>query len=447
MDIAGKDVLVLGGHGLVGGAVCRELLAHGPARLVVASRRRANADAAVAQLRDEAGNAQTLLLPAWGDVFLRADGQEHDGLARSMVVADADRRRTFVSDLLEPLDEEIVGSSMLARLILGTVPGLDGRPAAIVIDCINTATALGYQDLYHSGQHLARLAQADAPGTDWPAEVEHLLTVLALPQLIRHIQILHEALRRAGTRAYVKVGTSGTGGMGFNIPYTHGEERPSRLLLAKAALAGAQTLLTFLMARTPGGPQIVKEIKPTALIGWREISHGPIRRGDRAIALYDCPLERAVPLSDPKSRAPEGDFGVSVNGELEGAYIDTGENGLFTAAEFAAITALGQMAFVTPEEIARDVVREIRGGATGHDVIAGLDATVTGPSYRAAHLRDAALTRLRQLEAQHGEAVAFEILGPPRLSKLLFEAFLLKLRNHGDRASNEPGVAGRRPRR
>jgi hypothetical protein len=59
-------------------------------------------------------------------------------------------------------------------------------------------------------------------------------------------------------------------------------------------------------------------------------------------------------------------------------------------------------------------------------VIGALDASVAGPSYRAGVLREAALERLRQLEAEHGEAVAFEILGPPRLSKLLFEVYLLK---------------------
>src|SRR3989454_9108675 len=74
-----------------------------------------------------------------------------------------------------------------------------------------------------------------------------------------------EALKRAGTRAYVKIGTSGTGGMGFNIPYTHSEERPSRTLLTKSAVAGAHSLLLFLLGRTPGAPVTV-EIKPTATI-------------------------------------------------------------------------------------------------------------------------------------------------------------------------------------
>jgi hypothetical protein len=37
------------------------------------------------------------------------------------------------------------------------------------------------------------------------------------------------------------------------------------------------------------------------------------------------------------------------------------------------------------------------------------------------------VTRLRQLQVEHqDDSVAFEILGPPRLSKLLYEAYLLK---------------------
>jgi hypothetical protein len=84
------------------------------------------------------------------------------------------------------------------------------------------------------------------------------------------------------------------------------------------------------------------------------------------------------------------------------------------------------MQFVTPEEIAHDVVREILGGNTGRDVIGALDGSVMGPTFRAGYLREAALERLRQLGEEHGESVAFEILGPPRMSKLLYETFLLK---------------------
>ncbi len=428
MDIQGKSALVLGGYGLVGMAVCREVLQHRPRRLVVASLRQWEAEEGVRRLRQERPDAQVEILPAWGDVLLRAEWQEvPEGVhPRAAVLADAARRRRLAADILEELDEEVLTSSLLYKMILGSLPGLGGEPAQIVVDCVNTATAVAYQNVFQTAHRLQqRIAAGEA--TDWPEEVERLLSSLYVPQLVRHVQILYEAMRRAGTQAYVKVGTSGTGGMGFNIPYTHGEERPSRVLLSKSAVAGAQTMLLFLLARTPQAPPVVKEIKPTAAIAWKEIGYGPIRRGGREIALFDCPPAMACSLEDPASLVPEGKFGRPAEGVLESVYIDTGENGLFSVGEFTAITTLGQMEFVTPEEIAANVVAEIRGQNTGKDVIAALDGAVMGPTYRAGFLRQSALTRLHQLEAEHGvDSVAFEILGPPRLSKLLFEAYLLK---------------------
>ena len=97
------------------------------------------------------------------------------------------------------------------------------------------------------------------------------------------------------------------------------------------------------------------------------------------------------------------------------------------ADEFEALTALGLMEFITPEEIALDAVREIQGHPTGHDVVAALDASTSGPTYRAGVLRETALRRMQEMEAEDGgRSVAFEMLGPPRLTKLLFEAEVLR---------------------
>ena len=60
---------------------------------------------------------------------------------------------------------------------------------------------------------------------------------LNMPQLIKHIQILYESIKTHEVRMYLKIGTTGTGGMGFNIPYTHSEEKPSKMLLTKSATA------------------------------------------------------------------------------------------------------------------------------------------------------------------------------------------------------------------
>ena len=319
-------------------------------------------------------------------------------------------RDLVIGDLLGDLTDEVVQRSFLFQLFQRYKPDA-------VIDCINTATAFAYQDVFQSAREL--LAAAKAGSVSRKQVEEHILT-LTMPQLIRHVQLVVEAARVAGTQAYAKIGTSGTGGMGFNVPYTHSEERPSRTLLSKSAVAGAHSLLLFLMGRTPGAPATV-EVKPTTAIAWREIAYGPIRRGTQLIRRYDCP--QAIPLEEAFGSDSAGwcDMGAPV----ESVFVDTGENGLFARDEFETVTALGQMEFITPEEVADYVIMELQGRPTGRDVVAALDCATAGPTYRAGIMRAAAVERLKELEEKHGvRAVAFEMLGPPRLTKLLYEVFI-----------------------
>jgi hypothetical protein len=186
-------------------------------------------------------------------------------------------------------------------------------------------------------------------------------------------------------------------------------------------VAFAHTGLLFLMARTPGGP-IVKEVKPGALIGYADVTHRTIREHGRTVYLYEArtePVGRELRLRvDPGEFARRADLQIPV--------VDTGENGMFTKGEFEVITALGQMEFVTPEEIAELCVEEISGRNTGRDVVASLDASVLGPSYRGGVLRSRVLADLDALQAETGApSVALGQLGPPELGKLLFEAELL----------------------
>lgn len=423
MEITDKRVLVLGGAGLVGHAVCRALLEHAPSSLVVASIDETSARAAVQRLREEFPSTATALAAEWGNVFVR---WEFKDWSWDRILADDRARDLLLHDLFEEMTgdhkQEILEAATLARM-------LAHHRADVVVDCINTATAFAYRDIYQSARELREVEQSGSTGAQRRGIEQHLCK-LDIPHLVRHIQILHEATKPdpargyGGVRAYVKVGTSGTGGMGLNIPYTHGEERPSRRLLSKSAVAGAHTLLLFLMARTPGAP-MVKEIKPTAAIAWKAIGFGTIHRGGAPIPLVDCPPDQAVPIAD--ALAGRGEFGAPADGVLESVFIDAGENGLFSAGEFETLTALRQMEYTTPEEIASAVVHEIRGGNTGLDVIAALDASAMGPTYRAGVLRQRAIDRLHALEREHGtDSVAFELLGPPRVSKLLYEAYLLR---------------------
>jgi NAD(P)-dependent dehydrogenase (short-subunit alcohol dehydrogenase family) len=410
MDIRGKTVLILGGYGLVGQAVARRLLPEGPAKLILLSLRRDEAEEAVWNVASEAG--AVTLEPAWGDVFAFDDWKDK---VRREVYADPANRARHIESLLDPLSEHAASEYYMYQLITAAKPD-------IIVDAVNTATGIAYQDIYKT----SRLAWSAAKeGRDLRESLETLLVTDYVPQLIRHVQVLYQSMIRAGTGAYIKIGTSGTGGMGLNIPYTHSEEKPSRVLLSKSALAGAHTLLLFLMARTPDGP-IIKEIKPAAAIAWKRIGYGEILRAGRPVTLFD-PGEPEVILPGQRFRPVDSAHGNATGETLKSVFIDTGENGIFSLEEFSAITTGEQMEFVTPEEIADTVARELSGGNTGHDIINALDNAVMGPTYRAGLMRHWALEKLRNLEKQHEvRSVAFENLGPPRLSKLLHEADLLR---------------------
>ncbi|HSH46841.1 MAG TPA: hypothetical protein VK966_13425 [Longimicrobiales bacterium] len=413
MDVQGRTVLLLGGSGLVGMAVARALVPFGPSRVVLSALTREEVEPAVETLRREVEDdpAGSIAFEAeWGDLFAPEPLKDR---RRGEVLGDPDTRRLLLDDLYGELTDDVLQRSAFASMV-------DRHRPDIIVDCVNTATVFAYQNVYASAARLREEAEA---GTISVESVERHLATLYLPQLIRHVQIALESMRRAGTGVYLKIGTSGTGGMGLNIPFTHSEERPSRMLLAKSGVAGAHTLLLYLMARTPDAPA-VKEIKPTAAISWKRIGKGVIaRRGtplQRVDATEPVPLDRAF--------GDEGAATARATGEpLEGIYLDAGENGQFSLGEFEALTALGLMEYVTPEEIADNVVREIRGHPTGRDVVGALDASTSGPTYRAGVLREVALARMEALEREYGiESVAYEMLGPPRLSKLLFEVAILR---------------------
>jgi len=416
MEIKGKDVLVLGGWGLVGSAICRKLIEYQPHSITIASLTQEQAEQAVADLKGLAGKVK--LAPEWGNIFVRTEFKD---LSRGELLGNRENRLTLAEDILERTSATSFKRFFLYDLIFRRKPH-------IVIDCVNTATGVAYQDIYSAGLRtleLVKAAKLGKTGDDFFIEVEKLLVTLYIPQIVRHVQVIYTAMRDSGTRTYVKVGTSGTGGMGLNIPYTHSEDRPSRVLLSKNAIAGAQSLLLFLMGRTPDAPY-VKEVKPATAIAWKRIVREEVKKGGQPIPLYDCDAGKPLAL--------EGELDTTASAtckplgrNLTGIFVDTGENGVFSPGEFTAITTTNQMEFITPEEIAQAIVWEIEGGNSGHDLVGALDAAVLTSTYRAGVMRAQVIEKMKaMLKENPDDPSAFELLGPPRLSKLLYEAFILK---------------------
>jgi hypothetical protein len=410
-------VLVLGGAGLVGVQVCRQITEKFmPRQVVVASLLQHEAEEAVHSLARE--HPATEFTAAWGNLFVP---ESLAYLPPWEIGADPQHRATVLDHIYAPIDECYAENHMV-RIIMAHRPD-------VIVDCVNTATGISYQNVT-AGAHKVR-GRIPNDGLNTPegiADVETLLMSQANPQLVRHVLFLYRATHAVGTEFYIKVGTTGTGGMGLNIPYTHGEDKPSPVLMAKTAVGFAHSGLLFLMARTPDAP-IVKEVKPAAMIGYRAVSFRSVNQKGREFRLF-------TPRREVLSGEGEG-VGLRLAtmekqeayedlGPLHTTVVDTGENGLFTRGEFAAITALGQMEVVTPEEVAHAVVLEIAGANSGKDIVSALDGAVLGPTYRAGLMRQVALKDLAELEQQKDDhSVALGLLGPPELSKLLFEVHIL----------------------
>lgn len=415
MDIKNKKILVLGGWGLVGNAVTRKLVNEQPKQIIVTSLKKSEVEEHLEQLKVEFPNLpKDYFVGWWGNIFVRNEFKDAD---RIKLLSEPEKRKVLMRDTMEEMTEEVLTSSSIFQL-------LNEHKPDIIIDCVNSATGIAYQDIYSTYHRVTTLMEKNPSAETMMEEMEKLMCTLYIPQLIRHIQILYSSMNKCATQAYVKIGTSGTGGMGLNIPYTHSEEKPSRVLLSKSSVAGAHTLLLFLMGRTPDGP-ITKEIKPTAAIAWKKIEFGEIKKRGKAIELVEVDINDSVKLEGKLKLKLEKEF--ETKGKLTSVFIDTGENGTFSRGEFEAITAQGQMEYVTPEEIAVDAIYEIKGGNTGHDIINALDNATLEPTYRAGFMQHTAIEKLEELEEKYGkDSVAFELLGPPRLSKLLHEIYLLK---------------------
>ncbi|MCZ7652350.1 MAG: hypothetical protein M5U13_14755 [Thermoanaerobaculia bacterium] len=139
MQIEGRKVLVLGGAGLVGMAVCRELLARRPRELQVHSLRPAEVEEALAALAPEAG--ATSLTGSSGDLF---------GLAGEAP------RFARIRAQLDPLTDGALDRYLLYRVLT------EGRPD-LVVDAINAATGIAYRDVFRAADAVVR----EVEGVRW----------------------------------------------------------------------------------------------------------------------------------------------------------------------------------------------------------------------------------------------------------------------------------------
>ena len=419
MNITDKKMLILGASGLIGSVIAKKILAHQPSEIILHALTEELAKEALGEMPSGTDAHMPI---EWGNIFFKNNIKD---ISYNEFIKNQTLRKELVKDFLSPLTGSSVKEYYLFQLINRYQPD-------IIVDAVNTASSIAYKNFFETFYSLNSSKQkikeskklSDEMVEDLDEKMDNLFLSNATSQLIHHSQVFFKSMMANKTKMYLKIGTTGTGGMGFNIPFTHGESNSEKLLLEKACMGGAQSSLIFLMARTPDAP-ICKEIKPATFVGWKKIDYGEIFDKGAPIPLYDCLEDSAFTLSLTNKLFSGGSW-ESLEENLKSVFLDCGENGRLSLGEFESVTAVGLMEFVTPEEVANTVIEEITGKSSHNDIITSLNNSVIRPTYIAGNLRDVAIKELKNLEKKYGlESVSFERLGP-RIGKILWESFLLK---------------------
>ena len=404
MNIAGSTILILGA-GQVGVEVARQCLGFEPVDIVLHCLTEQEAEKAGQQLDPVPGNVNLEL--SWGNVLWPTELANTDSSG-----LDDRQERVLLDFFYGELSQEIIQGASLHCLVKEFQPDF-------IIDAINTATAVGYHQCVHDAVRQALAGQGS---------VNSIALSSPVPQIVRFVQVLKEAMSEFKVDQYIKVSTTGLGGMGFNIMYTHGdlgEPGLSTKLLGKVSAAGILHQLLWTLSHTPG--YNVNLIIPAALIGFEGVGHQPVimpGRGGLPTKLVDSdpiPITNLSPdqsLDEYEARQLEED--------LTGVVVDSGENGHYSWHDMAAITALGQMGPVTKEEVAAKVVSAMwTGGDISTCLLRAMDLAQLDDSGLGYQARAGLMERMAGLSTDVGvPSTSFMNLGP-RIAKYLWELEIL----------------------
>jgi hypothetical protein len=202
---------------------------------------------------------------------------------------------------------------------------------------------------------------------------------------------LYEALANMKTGVhYIQVGTTGSGGLGFDIPFTHGENIEQRPIVHKAAFSGVTSqLLTMLSRSFSKNNVLVSEIKP-------------------GLAIFDEVIyERTI----------SGSTLITLDG---------GESGHYTYNELALLMKM--MGFTTAQLVVEKIVGILKGDRSivytnSYDLTAAMNRAIISEGRVDLAKRKKILESLKKQQRKHN-IIATGNLGPRQTTAALVLAYM-----------------------
>lgn len=380
-------VLILGA-GQIGLSIAHIAAQQGAQLIHLHALTKSDVECAKLDLQSQYGHLQ--VGTSWGDLFhnigaFSADGQTVEFGGEHI-------------DLLSVMSAESIKQTRVYRVITSCKP-------THIVDSTNSATTLS--DAKSLPPSLNSLPNQ---------VIYHLSLASALEALKRYICSLEHCLSVLNVTSFVKVSTTGLGGLGLRLPFTHGDlktdEYLSPALWGKLYLSGVTHQLLWALNRSIHCR--VHVIVPGTCVGFEEQSkvlvtplieqQDCIKANGTEIFLYDC-------------RVSESDH-VPV--------IRSGENSLYALQELLLLTDHQQMGAITKEEVANSVIEALIGNPHFDIIIAMQNATMTS-SFLGSRASEHFYRRLRREEIENKmPSIATGNLGP-NVACCLFELRALRL--------------------
>ena len=389
------DTILIIGTGQIGKATLFRLLQKRPKKVIVHNLTRQESQDCIKLFRSSFKG--TKFVESHGNIFMPHSLKD---LTREELSAHS---REVIDYFYSELSEDLLKQSSIYNLVSKHRPD-------VIVDAVNSATVLG--NAYNPEKRKEKFEKApnkccvDLMANDF------------VTKLIVFVSSLKYALEKFPVKRYIKVSTTGLGGMGLNMPYTHGDNPQFNLsyaLMGKVSASGIMHQLLWSLAHTPGFN--ISLVVPGTFVGLDSVEDEPVDNS------YGFVSRRKTPLIYPLIHGKELKYASSEKSEImHFPVVRAGENHVYSKEEPKVLTAIGQMEAITKEEVAK-AATDILDGDNKGDLFTAMDKAVLQPTYAGRQMVNMAIESLNTIEGIHG--VATGNLGG-KTAKHLYELYCIK---------------------
>jgi len=390
------DTILFIGTGQIGKAILNKIFQFKPKTIIVHNLTKKESDVVCEKYKKKCKDIK--FVSSYGNIFMPYS-------LRNVENKDLySESESIINYFYSEITSDILENSSIVTLIKTHKPDL-------IVDAINTATVLGnsYDPENRKKQYINNIGDC----------CQKLLVDDYTTKLINFVYSLKYGIETYGVKKYVKVSTTGLGGMGINMPYTHGDNPKLQLssaLMGKISASGVLHQLLWNLSHTKDID--ISLIIPATFVGYDSVKSEPIE------------TDKGLIYKRESSDAKNLNFGQNLvynpkitNDYLQFPVVRAGENHVYSNLELQVLTALGQMEAITKEEVANHVIESIK-GCTNKDILSALDNTMLGPTYCGKDMINEIEYKFKNISKQE-LGIATGNLGVT-LSKQLYELYLIK---------------------